>query len=133
MSEGLMPEWVNNSIAMNISRDTALMFGMVEPTPEEAAEREERSRRYRIREREAWLVYDEARTRLAAIDDSLVRKVLDLHAPTPIESPKCEGCDMDGYECESPEWPCRTTRAIAEHYDIALPDVTLWRRPEGDA
>jgi hypothetical protein len=25
---------------------------------------------------------------------------------------QCVGCDVDGYECEQPEWPCRTIKTI---------------------
>lgn len=28
----------------------------------------------------------------------------------------CEGCDMEGYECERPEWPCSTYQLVGKHY-----------------
>jgi hypothetical protein len=43
--------------------------------------------------------------------------VLELHKPEPVWHQSrvklCHGCDMDGYETEYPEWPCRTVRTIA--------------------
>lgn len=71
---------------------------------------------------------DEARQALAALTDPLARAVLDLHHEQGMyrESgypwPTCDGCDMDGYEAEPPEWPCRTVQAVARHYGIALPE-----------
>lgn len=41
----------------------------------------------------------------------LRRAVLELHAPSVEDAyayPVCRGCDADGYDCEPPEWPCRT-------------------------
>lgn len=130
MSDRLTPEWVNNAIAVNISRDRALMFGLVTPTPEEAAEGERRARQYDVRRRESWRLYDEARAALASITDPLARAILDLHATDTIERPTCGGCDIDGYEAEAPEWPCRTVQTVADQYEITLPDPAhLWRRP----
>jgi hypothetical protein len=48
---------------------------------------------------------------LMSSTDVVVRAVAELHEPVfgPYRSyPVCEGCDMDGYECEPAEWPCRT-------------------------
>lgn len=48
--------------------------------------------------------------------DAFRRAVLELHAPVFGEYsswPVCEGCDMNGYEAEAPEHPCRTYELAA--------------------
>lgn len=128
MSEDEM--FTRNAIAIRISREEAVGMGLVEPTPEEAGERAERARQHDIKRAAAWAVYDAARPALASVSDPVARTVLDLHRSETVESPKCEGCDMDGYDAERPDWPCRTVQAVAEHYGIDLPDPWLiWRRP----
>jgi hypothetical protein len=44
---------------------------------------------------------------VAAAPD-LLRPILELHAPTADRYPRCDGCDMSGWEAEAPEFPCRT-------------------------
>lgn len=123
------PQWVNNAIALHVSRDMALIHGLVEPTPEEAVGGTEMSRQYQERQRREWLTYDAARPALDSLTDPLARRILALHHAKDVEAPKCDGCDMDGYECERPEWPCRTVRAVAEVYGIDLPAGSyLWQR-----
>lgn len=80
------------------------------------AERRAAAARVWRAEREAKLAI--ARERLAAIRDPLARAVLDLHAED--EYGECSGDDLDGYEAEPPDWPCRTVVKIAEHYGIPL-------------
>jgi hypothetical protein len=59
--------------------------------------------------------------------DSDAAVVLGLHAPN--KDGKCEGCDMDGYECEEPEWPCRTYQLLAERRGrVFTRDRYLWWR-----
>jgi hypothetical protein len=105
-----------------VSRQYALDYGLVEPTPEEQ------------RERDAWrAAYDEKRaaataawpvfvTALAAVTDPVARAVLDLHAAG---DGRCSGCDFDGYEAERPAWPCRTTCTVAAVAGVAVPP-DLW-------
>jgi hypothetical protein len=104
-----------------VSREVAIEAGVVEPTPEERAEmdREAAESQRREAEREAKLAA--ARDQLAAITDPLARATLDLHHED--ERGDCEGCDFAGYECEPPEWPCRTTVLVARHYGIDLGDT----------
>lgn len=126
----MIPEVYKHSVAINLSREMALDFGLVEPTPEEAEKRAQEAREHRAKARASWEVYDAARPALEALTDPIARKVLDLHAADSIEGPKCQGCDIDGYEAEQPEWPCATVELIADHYGIQLPDPWhLWRRP----
>ena len=114
-----------NSIAIRLSREEAVGYGLVEPTPEEAAERAERSRLHDIKRAAAWEVYDAARPALDALTDPVARSVLDLHRSETVEHPRCEGCDMNGYDAERPYWPCRTVQAVAHHHGIELPDPWL--------
>lgn len=50
----------------------------------------------------------------------LILKLLELHHAD--ENGTCDGCDMDGYECDNPEWPCRTVRLIAKHFSRPAPE-----------
>lgn len=51
---------------------------------------------------------------------SLLHDLIELHGPTPFMVHNdgtvrwwvCEGCDSEGYEAESPGWPCRTIQLI---------------------
>lgn len=48
---------------------------------------------------------------------AVVRSMAELHGPVvslTYSRAVCDGCDMDGYECESPEWPCRTWLLLDE-------------------
>jgi hypothetical protein len=45
---------------------------------------------------------------VVAAAPELLRPVLELHAPTNDRWAKCDGCDMNGWEAEAPEFPCRT-------------------------
>lgn len=111
-----------------ISREMALDFGLVEPTPEEAE--------YRAQERAEWaerrrIGYEETKRYLAALDaitDPITRKVLDLHSRDHID--QCAGCDFAGYESEPPAWPCQTVELIADHHFIATPSLVTFEEPK---
>jgi hypothetical protein len=45
---------------------------------------------------------------LTAFPD-ILQPIIQLHAR---DGRQCAGCDVDGYECEQPEWPCRTIQTI---------------------
>lgn len=108
-----------SGFTLPVSRELALEHGMVESTPEERAEMDRRAAAARVWQAERAAKLTIARERLAAITDPLARTVLDLHAEN--ERHECEGDDMDGYEAEYPEWPCRTVETVAAHYGIELP------------
>lgn len=51
--------------------------------------------------------------------DGVLRAVVELHAPTGgrqigdrVWGWKCGGCEFDGWEAESPDWPCATITTI---------------------
>jgi len=60
------------------------------------------------------------RSKMATIRSPLVLKLLELHHPN--ERGGCDGCDMDGYECDHPEWPCRTVCLIGKHFGRPAPE-----------
>lgn len=101
-----------------VPRELLLDAGMVDPTPVELAERKRRTAEWRQRAAEHEERRAAARSALAAVTDPVARIVLDLHTENP--HGECVGDDMDGYEAESPEWPCRTVEAVAAHYGITF-------------
>ena len=42
--------------------------------------------------------------------DDLRTQLRELHVPG--YSLTCGGCDLDGFEAEAPEWPCRTAELV---------------------
>lgn len=81
-------------------------------TDEERAELA-REREERLAETRIWL------DKMATIRNPLAVKLLELHKA---DREGCDGCDMDGYECDAPEWPCRTVRLIAKHFGRPAPE-----------
>lgn len=58
---------------------------------------------------------------LLAATDGALRAVVELHAPQwHTWRWCCEGCDMDGYDVEAPEWPCRTVELAAQELGVDL-------------
>jgi len=117
-----------NSIALRISREMAIDFGMVEATEAEKRKRGEELAAYRAKRAAA---QPRLRAALAALDalDGLARDVLDLHAfdrSNRYGWHACEGCDFSGYEGDPPDWPCRTVELIAGHHGIDLTDFHLY-------
>lgn len=127
MADDLRPFKMNH-IAMNISREMAIMEGLVKPTPEEVAQYDADSRLSWERSVREWRVLDDARAALDEIADPVSRKILDLHSPVNADSADCAGCprDRDG---DLEDWPCATVEIIADHYDITLPSGYVGGRP----
>lgn len=98
------------SHVMPISTGMLKDYGFVKPTPEER-ERWRRRAAEADQERRARLLRHD---QLIATATGLQRAVLELHAPVPGAREVCEGCDIDGYEAEPPEWPCRTWALAAD-------------------
>jgi hypothetical protein len=109
---------VKHAFMMQVPRELLLDAGVVEPTPEERAAMDRRITEARLREAERAEQLEVARRELADVSDPLARAVLGLHAEN--ERGECEGCDVDGYEAERPEWPCRTVAVVAAHYGIRM-------------
>lgn len=124
--------FTSNSFVYTVSREYALDMGMIEPTPEELAERNESSRLFHERQREK-----RAKALAALRDlrgkDALTDMLLDLHScDTEAEwTAECPGCDFTGWESEPPEWPCRTVALLAERHGVDLPDSLPGKHYEG--
>jgi hypothetical protein len=120
-----------NSIALRISREMALDFGLVEATEAEKRKRDADRAAFEAKRAAAQPRLREA---LAALDalDGLARDVLDLHTfdRTQPYSQTCEGCDFAGYEGDPPDWPCRTVDLIAKRHGIDLSDFYLYDAKE---
>ena len=114
-----------HAIAMNLSRDLALMYGLVEPTEQERAEREEWSRKFDERQAAAKLRKGEWLAALASVADPALRAVIDLHD---LDAGQCRGCDQ-GCSCDLAEWPCSTIKAILDALGVDTTDIDLadWR------
>lgn len=110
-----MTEWPQkNAIHMRISRELALDYGLVEPTAEELAERDEADRKWQARRQAAQLRKGEI---LAALDalrtkGDTISAVIAHHAPDE-DRRYCQGCDM-GCSCEAADWPCSTVALILD-------------------
>ena len=118
-----------NSYAISISREMALDAGIVEPTAEEKAEREQAARKWRQKRAEARPGTVAYLAALDGITDRPSRIVLDLHSRGIGHYPECAGCDYEGYESEPPSWPCRTVEAIADHHGIPTPALLVFEEP----
>jgi hypothetical protein len=112
---------------VNISRDMAVDEGLVAPTAEEAAERNELSAKWRAKRADARRAYPNTKAALDALSDPAVRAVLTLHAPDETgRSVVCSHCYYDTEMGDKQDWPCETVEAIASASDIALPETTVY-------
>lgn len=105
------------SYAIQISREQALEYGLVEPTSSELEQIREYNRKWI-----AWQDRQDERHRLAASAlrsaGELERRLMDLHCVN--ERGECAGCDFSGYDGEPPEWPCRTVALLAEYHRLQI-------------
>lgn len=116
--------WCTNSLTFAVSREFALDHGLMEPTPEEAAERAERAARWQAEHDAEQAAAALVVLALDAITDPTSRAVLDLHQRDVYldRDYRCDGCEAGGYEAESPAYPCATTKLIASLHGLAFPD-----------
>lgn len=113
-------------MVVQVSREQAIDYGYVEPTPEEVAQREALTARYVASSRAAWAEYEVTAAALEAVAEPAVRAVLDLHAPD--MNTFDVTCSADVYDSEMGDhetYPCETVRAIANAYGIPLPSYPL--------
>jgi len=78
-----------------------------EPDTDETA-KAERIAAYRARAAAQQAEIAAMETRLKTFPD-ILQPIIQLHTR---DGSQCAGCDVDGYECEQPEWPCRTIKTI---------------------
>ena len=58
----------------------------------------------------------EFHSRLLASKNPAIQAIARLHGPAVkpyYRDPVCDGCDIEGYDAEPPEWPCRTWKLAA--------------------
>jgi len=120
-----------NSIALRISREMALDFGLVEATEAEKRRRDEEMAEIRAKRAEAQPRLRAALDQLDALG-GIERAVLDLHNfdRNARYSTTCDGCDFAGYEGDPPDWPCRTVDLIAEANGIDLAGFWMYEPEE---
>jgi hypothetical protein len=119
-----------NSIALQISREMAVDFGLVEATEAEKRERDAQMAAHQARKAEAQPRLRAALSKLDALE-GIERAVLDLHTFERLSRyPTCEGCDFAGYEGDPPDWPCRTVELIAERHGIDVSNFYLYAPTE---
>ena len=107
---------------MLISRDTAVAFGLVEPTPGEQARIDVARVDYERQKQAATEALPVFVAQLAAVADPVARVVLDLHKD---EGGGCDGCELGSYAEDRPAWPCITTTSVADTLGITVPP-DLW-------
>lgn len=125
-----MADWPQkNAIHMRISRELLLDYGMVEPTAEEQAERDETTRTWKARSAAAQLRKGEILAKLheVALTEPL-GSIVKHHWPDDEDRHYCRGCDM-GCSCEAAEWPCSTIRLVLDLEGVDTTDMDLieWR------
>lgn len=112
---------------MQVSRETLVLMGYAEPTPEERAIMDANLAAYNLRKQAATEALPWFISALHEVTNPVARAVLDLHKAD--GRGQCEGCDWGGYEGEPPGWPCRTIEAVAGVLDIVMPadlDMVGW-------
>lgn len=105
---------------LQVPRAMAVDFGLVEPTPQEAADMATSrawARKWhadRIQRRAAWF----SAVRDALYPDAVA--MLDLHVPDELLD-DCETCTVDPYDARVP-WPCATVLAAAQAVGVPEPE-----------
>lgn len=112
-------DFERNTIAFNVSREMAVDYGLVEPTPEESAQRAARTAEWKRKDALRRQADVDMLAALRAKDDPATDAMLDLHQSTGDSYPECHGDDFSGYDGERPEWPCRTVLALAKVHGVA--------------
>lgn len=95
---------------MEISRDLAIQYGVVEPTLEERAALDARIAEMDARTVLAWREYGDALQALGLIKDPLARKLLDIHNPTDGAWPRCQGATSEAWKPKSPNGHAEPSR-----------------------
>lgn len=114
-----------------ISKEMAQEYGLIARSREEQAARDAETAQWRAERAAKQPAFHASIRALDRITEQPTRSVLDLHQRVPNgQIWRCEGCEATGYEWDYPEWPCRTTLAVAEHYGITMPGTYELDRPE---
>lgn len=123
MTDAPPVKFKKNSVAIQVSREMLLDMGIVEPTPEEKAERDERMRLFITERNKRTLIREAAWAQLRLVKEPAVKAVLELHAMVdkPHGDPECAHCYWDTEMGDHEDWPCETVTAIANAYGIEMP------------
>lgn len=70
---------------------------------------------------EATRAWVESRQRLNIITDGLARRLIALHEACGSGGGECDAADDDETHLRGRDWPCETTRLIAQHYGVEHP------------
>lgn len=111
---------ISNEITLRAEPELAFalsrLWGPDTRTPEQKAADEKRWQEMDAERKRADQAELNAHGERMAAATGLRRAILELHAPQRYESGRlhCDGCDMDGYEVEAPDFPCRTYTLAAE-------------------
>lgn len=110
---------------MTFSREVGIDAGIIEPTPEEAAEMVESSRLYDLERKKRVLMLEGFWGQVFGITEPAIRAVVKLHALTyrsEFGDAECAHCLDGGDMGDHAYWPCETVRAIANVYGIGVPE-----------
>lgn len=123
-----MSEFRTNSFVYRVSREEAIAYGHVKPTPEEVEHHNTESRVRWEKSVAEWEEADRFRSALADVTDPVARVVLDLHRPLDDDTAECDHCVRGEYGDHEP-WPCDTVEAVSQALGIKPPDAWLGHRP----
>jgi hypothetical protein len=112
----------NNMYRIAVSRDMAIDYGMILPTPEEIEERNKAGMIFHYAQ-QSKRVRALAALRALQKQAGVTSLMIDLHSvDTDADyNTTCKGCGA-GYGEDEPDWPCRTVQVLAKYHDIDLPD-----------
>lgn len=105
--QAFLPEVWAADVLRSLRSNIVTVSWAAEPDTDEAA-KAERLAAYRAKADARNAEISAMEAALAAFPD-ILQPVIQLHTR---DGRQCMGCDVDGYECEQPEWPCRTIQTI---------------------
>jgi len=108
MSDQVFQPEVWSRMMRDTLRSNLVVVSWNQPADRTPAEKAARVEAYRVREAQRQADLANMEIRLKTFPD-ILQPVITLHAR---DGHQCAGCDVDGYECEQPEWPCRTIETI---------------------
>lgn len=110
-----------NALAFPMSREMALDHGLVEPTPQEVADRAARAAVYRVEAARREIVRVEWFSALLDAAGPVARAILEEHTPGRFDD--CEGDGFDAFAGLS--WPCNTVLVGARAAGVEVPEE-IW-------
>jgi hypothetical protein len=105
--QAFLPEVWAADVLRSLRSNIVTVSWAAEPDMDEVA-KVERIAAYRARTAAKQAEIAAMEARLKTFPD-ILQPIIELHHR---DGGQCMGCDVDGYECEQPEWPCRTIQTI---------------------